>query len=198
MDAIIFGFVAGTPASEIAEETALNLKTVQLYYSRIRALLAEDREIHLAETYGAAQVSPDLFSSSDVSERWRQAIFMGCLIDQGTEMELLFTNPDTAENTARIDSSEVSGWLVAADKKAREDLHLDKIFCLPGTNAKDRARTFWTNAKHQLAAYCGGFKNHFKLYLREMEFRNNIKNPTAARKQIGDLLDHNPGGEEDA
>ncbi len=201
MDAIVFAFVAGSPASEVAAETRLNLKTVQFYFSRIRELLARDRESQLAESYGSAQVSHDLFASSDVGEKWRNAIFMGCLVSQENEMELLFADHNDTDNKARLASIDVSGWLVAADRNAYENLQLDRIFCLPGKNAKERAHSFWANAKHRLSAYCGGFKKHFKLYLREMEFRNNITSTTAAREQIGDLLNQNksrPGGEEDA
>ena len=77
MDAVVAGFVAGDPASKVAREAGLNLKTVQLYYGRIRELLARDRENQLARTYGSAEVSPDLFRTSGISEKWRNAIFMG-------------------------------------------------------------------------------------------------------------------------
>ena len=199
MDAIVLGFVSGSPASEVATDNGLNLKTVQLYYGRIRELLAKDRENHLARSYGSSRVSPELFTRSR-SEQWRNAIFIGCLVDQENEIELLFAN-DGAEESARLASDDVSGWLVAADQKAMEDLQLDRMFCLPGKNAKEKARTFWTHAKRRLSAYCGGFKKHFRLYLREMEYRNNMENPATAREHIEELLDQTTltsTGEEDA
>jgi len=201
MEAIVSGFAAGDPASKVVTETGLNLKTVQLYYGRIRELLAKDREKYLADCYGSAQVSAGFFAESAVSAQWSNAEFIGCLIAQHTEMELLFVNETDADNSACIDSAAVAGWLVAADRRAMEDPQLDRIFCLAGKNTKERARTFWMNAKRRLSAYCGGFKNHFRLYLREMEFRNNIESTTAAREHIGELLDqttNTPTGEDDA
>jgi len=201
MAAIVTGFADGCPASEITKTSGLNLKTVQLYYSRIRELIAEEREKYLFEQYGGGEVSPEIFLDSDLGEQWRNAIFIGCLVDQENEMDLLFANDKTADNTANLESAAVAGWLVAADRHALENLDLDRIFCLPGKSAKERARTFWKNTKHRLAAYCGGFKKNFRLYLREMEFRNNIKSPAAAREQIEKLLDQSttkPTGDEDA
>lgn len=201
MEAIISGFAAGDPTSKVAAEAGLNLKTVQLYYGRIRELLAKDREEYLADCYGSAQVSADFFTDSELRGQWRNAEFIGCLIAQDTEMELLFVNEADTENSASLDSAAVAGWLVAADRRAMEDPQLDRIFCLAGKNRKERARTFWINAKRRLSAYCGGFKKHFRLYLREMEFRNNMESTAAAREHIGELLDQTtitPTGEEDA
>ncbi len=201
MDAIVSGFASGTPTSAVAAETGVNPKTVQLYYGRIRELLATERESYLAECYGSAEVSPALFFDSAVSAQWSNAVFVGCLIDQESEVELLLTAEKEGVDTAGPNSSSIDGWLVAADRKALDSLQIDRFFCLSGTGAKGRVRSFWLSAKQRLSAYCGGFRKHFRLYLREMEFRNNTDSPAAAREHIEMLLDKNnnpPTGEEDA
>ena len=201
MGALIAGFAEGTAASEVAAATGLNLKTVHHYYARIRDGLATDREQQLADCYGSALVAPDLFERNLEGEQWRNAAFIGCLIDRESEIELLFADDSDTNDTARIDAAVVSGWIVAADHKALETVALDRIFCLPGQSAVHKARSFWLAAKRRLTAYCGGFKNHFRLYLREMEFRHNIANKAEARDRIGELLERKPistTGEEDA
>ncbi|PLY03255.1 MAG: hypothetical protein C0623_02020 [Desulfuromonas sp.] len=201
MEAIVSGFVSGNPASQIAEETGLNLKTVHLYYGRIRELIAADRERYLRRSYGSSEISPNLFVATGISEKRRNAVLIGCLIHQESEMELLLTNETADGEHARLDPSSVAGWIIAADRKALDELQLDRINCLPGNSAREKARVFWKNTKNRLSSYCGGFKNHFRLYLREMEFKNNIKNMEAARQQITELLVQSPSkttGEEDA
>jgi hypothetical protein len=201
MEAIVAGFAAGSPALAVATATGLNPKTVQLYYGRIRELLAADRERYLAQCYGSAQVSPKLFARSVADAAWVNAVPVGCLVARDTEMELLFVDDAGDDGTARLESSAVAGWLVAADRRAMEQLQLDRINCLPTGCARERARDFWINAKRRLAAYCGGFRQHFRLYLREMEFRDNMESTPAARKHIDELLARNTitaTGENDA
>ena len=191
IEAIVSGFSDGTPASAVATSSGLNPKTVQLYYGRIRELLATDREQYLARCYGSAEVSPEIFTDSGVSGKLRNAIFIGCLVASNTEIELFFVNDTGNNDVARLEPSAVSGWLVAADRQALENKQLDGILCLAGSGAKERARIFWLYAKHRLAAYCGGFKKHFRLYLREMEFRDNMESTATAHEHIGDLLERN-------
>ncbi len=201
VDAVVTGFTAGCPASEVASQTGLNLKTVQLYYGRIRELLAEERAHHLADFYGGTRVPADLFNGSEHGSSWRNAILIGCLIDRESAMDLIFAGTADRGGTADIDPENVAGWLVAADRKALERRQLDRIFCLAGRRSRERARAFWLGAKDRLSAYCGGFRSHFHLYLREIEFRNNIEDPAAARKHIGALLGQKTitsTGEEDA
>lgn len=201
MDAIVSGFAEGEPASTVATSSGTNLKTVQLYYGRIRELLATEREQHLAKSYGSAEVPAQIFIDSGLDQKWRKAVFIGCLIDQENEMELLFTSERDDGTFAKVDEKRVSGWLVAIDSRAMEETDIDRIICLPGLSTRERARIFWTNAKDRLAAYCGGFKKNFRLYLREMEFRNNMESSAKAREHIGELLDRNSlthKGEEDA
>lgn len=198
---IVLGFISNSPASEIASETGLNLKTVQLYLRRIRELLTKDREDYLVNSYGSAEVSAELFASSNLSHEWRSSILMGCLVDQETEIELLFAIEDETGNYAQLDSKDVSGWLVAADRKALDNLQIDRILCLTDNSSKQRVRTFWLNAKRRLCAYYGGFRKHFRLYLREMEFRNNIDSPAEAQDYVKKLLEQNSitsTGDEDA
>lgn len=201
MSEIVLGFISGSPASKIALKTGLNLKTVQLYLGSLRKLLAKDREDYLVNSYGSAQVSAELFDISNFSEQWRNSIFMGCLVDQETEIELLFAIEDETGNYAQIDSKDISGWLVAADRKALDDLQIDRILCLTNNGSQHRVRTFWLNAKRRLCAYYGGFRKHLHLYLREMEFRNNIESPVAAQEYFEKLLERNSitsTGEKDA
>jgi len=201
MGKLVAGFAEGTAASEVAASTGLNLKTVHHYYARIREVLATEREQQLASCYGSALVAPDLFDRNLNGEQWHKAAFIGCLIDRETEIELLFADEGSTNDTARIDAAAVSGWIVAADHRALESVELDRIFCLPGQSAVPKARSFWLAAKRRLTAYCGGFKNHFRLYLREMEFRHNIASKAEARDRIGELLKRKPistTGEEDA
>jgi len=189
MEAIISGFASGSPALSVATETGLNPKTVQLYYGRIRELLAAERERYLARRYGSAEVSPELFASSDFVAKWQGAVLIGCLVARSSEMELLFVSETGDDAVARLEPSAVAGWLVAADRRAIENLQLDRINCLAESRTRERARTFWTNTKRRLSAYCGGFRKHFRLYLREMEFRDNMGNTPEAREHIGSLLD---------
>ena len=191
MNEIVLGFISGSPTSKIALETGLNLKTVQLYLRRIRELLAKDREDYLANSYGSAKVSAELFDNSNFSKQWCNSIVMGCLIDQKTEIELLFSIHDETSNYAQLDSKDISGWLVAADQKALDELQIDRILCLTNNSSNNRVRTFWLNSKRRLCAYCGGFRKHFHLYLREMEFRNNIESLTAAQEYFEKLLERN-------
>ena len=90
---------------------------------------------------------------------------------------------------ANIQPDDVSGWLVASDRKAFDHNQLDKFHCLPGENNPERARLFWRNAKNFLLTYCGGFRKNLHLYLREAEFRNNMNNTSAARAYIETLID---------
>lgn len=201
MEAIVSGFTVGSPALAVATAEGLNPKTVQLYYKRIRELLTSDRERYLARCYGSARVSPDLFIDSGLNTGWRNVVLIGGLVARSTEMELLFVNEAGDDDVARLEPSAVAGWLVAADRRAMENLQLDRINCIAGRCARERARNFWMNAKRRLSAYCGGFRKHFRLYLREMEFRDNMQNQPAAREHIRALLARNTitsTGENDA
>jgi len=188
-EAIVNGFVSGDSALAVAADAGLNPKTVQGYYSQIRKLLAAERERALASRYGGAEVSSELLTSAAPAERWQQAILVGCLVASSEEVELLLASETKGTELAGIDANEVAGWLVAADRRALDQLQLERIHCLGGNAAKPIARAFWRDAKHRLATYYGGFRKSFRFYLREMEFRNNIRNPPAAREHIRALLD---------
>lgn len=189
MEAILTAFTDSTPASTVATATGLNLKTVHYYFRRIRDLLAEDRQKYLAHAYGNAEIPSGFFAHSGHQEKWRDVTFIGCLLVHDDEIELLFVADGDDRSFTGLDPETVSGWLVAADRRALENLQLDRIYCLAGNCSSERARKFWLNAKRQLSTYGGGLKKHFRLYLREMEFRNNIKNVQAAREHIGNLVE---------
>jgi transposase len=202
MEEIVYSFIEGTPALAVAAAAGINPKTVQFYYGRIRELLAANREEHLTRRHGAARVAPSLFVATVAGTGWRNSLPVACLLVHDQEVELLFVAGDGEAATARPAPSSMAGWLVAADMRAMEGLQLEKINCVPMTDAAgERARSFWIAAKRRLAAYHGGFRQHFHLYLREMEFRENMESRPAAREHIAALLARNTitvTGENDA
>lgn len=202
LQGIASGFVEGSPALASAAAAGINPKTVQSYYGRIRELVAADREAYLARRYGAAVVAPSVFAEAAAGTGWRNSLPVACVVAAGPEVELLFVGDNGDAAIAEPEPSSIAGWLVAADRRAMEGLQLEKINCLaPSGAGGERARAFWIRAKRRLAAYHGGFRQHFHLYLREMEFRENMESMPAGREYIERLLARNTitmTGESDA
>jgi transposase len=202
LDEIVKGFVAGSPALSVSTAAGINPKTVQCYYGRIRELVAKDREEYLASRYGAATAAPSVFAEAAAGTGWRNSLPIACAVAAGSEVELLFVSDNGDAATARPEPSSIAGWLVAADRRTMEGLQLEKINCLaPAGAGGERARNFWIRAKRRLAAYHGGFRQHFHLYLREVEFRENMESLPAVREHIEALLGRNTinvTGESDA
>jgi transposase len=202
LDEIVKGFVAGSPALSVATAAGINPKTVQCYYGRIRELVAAAREEHLARRYGAAVVAPSVFAEAAAGTGWRNSLPVACVLADGSEVELLFVSDNEDAVTALPERSSIAGWLAAADRRAIDGLQLEKINCLAPSGADgERARAFWIKAKRRLAAYHGGFRQHFHLYLREMEYRENMESMPAVRDHIQALLARNTitvTGESDA
>lgn len=188
---IIKGFAEGAAALSVAASAGVNPKTVQLYYGKIRELLASHREGYLAERYGVSEITPSVFAGMVAGSGWRNTSPMACIVADGPEIAMFFVRGEEGVSAA-IDPSTVAGWIVAADRRAMEGVNLDKINCVAASGGSgERARSFWASAKRRLAAYHGGFRQHFHLYLREMEFRENMKGAQAIREYVKSLLAKN-------
>lgn len=187
LDIIISGFLRGASANSVSREAKVNAKTVQSYFGHIRKALSDERENFLSSCYGASSIKTELFSNSEIAPKWPHSVPICCLTATANDLRLLWVDDTESACPTHVSPHIIAGWLVASDPKTAEKLQLDRIHYV----GAEKFRIFWSRAKKNLASYCGGFRNNFRLYLREMEFRFNIQNIPDPQDHIRELLSHN-------
>lgn len=179
------------PASAAAEQQGVNSKTVQKCYDMLRRSISEVNEQFVLEQIGATVISAGLFAEVRVAHQLGSNVEpLFCLVRVSDKVLFLFVGSDVKEPQSAIKGPDIVGWVYAMDHKALVSLDLDRIHFLPvlQATANHNENRFWIHAKHGLVRYHGGFRKHFTLFMREMEFRFNNQHEEAGLNVLIDML----------
>ena len=179
------------PASAAAEQQGVNSKTVQKCYDMLRRNIAEVDEQFVLEQIGATAIGVGLFAEVKIAHQLGSSVEpLFCLVRLGDKVLFLFVDSDVQEPESAIEGPDIVGWVYALDHKALVSLDLDRIHCLSVLQATPthNENRFWIYAKHGLVRYHGGFRKHFTLFMREMEFRFNNRHAETGLNILIDML----------
>lgn len=178
------------PACTAAAEQGMNSKTLQRYYDLIRRAISEQNETGAMNRFGAARVAPALFRElSAKSNLPKEACPLFCLAQATGQAFLLFAADEAEAALARVNPTEVLGWVYAQNQATLRALDLDHMHFIPGSPADGAdGRAFWVYAKRGLVKYHGGFRKNFPLFVHEMEFRFHADNEEAALSRLTEIL----------
>lgn len=178
-----------TSASAAAENLGMNSKTVQKYYDLLRRALHSELKKTAKERFGGSRVAPGRFR--EAAERkclGRGAEPLLCLVRADRNISLLFVQGDPEEEVAAVADKDIYGWIYAVDRDALDSLNLDRIHYSQELPDEYGHSSFWVYAKKGLVRYHGGFRRHFHLFMREMEFRFNNHDEKVALSWLTDVL----------
>lgn len=178
-------------AAETAELLQLNIKTVQRYFHNLRISIEQHCMQLTKGQYGFTSAVTAAFQA----EQQKTGIGLttkpvSAIMATAHTVSILTLDVET--NEAQTDScSRPDGWLYAKDGESLIRSQIDHIHCLSSeTDYISLILPFWQYAKQGLNRYQGGFRHHFPLFLREMEFRyNNRGNHDGARLCLDLLTD---------
>jgi len=179
------------PASASAAKLGVNSKTVQKCYDMLRRNIAERDEQFVLEHIGATVISAGLFAEVRVAHQFGpDAEPLFCLVRVIDKIFFLFVDSEVGEPESAIKSPDIVGWVYAQDHEALVSLDLDRVHFLPvlQTTTKHNEYRFWIHAKQGLVRYHGGFRKHFTLFMREMEFRFNNQHEEAGLNVLIEML----------
>jgi transposase len=177
-------------ATETAEQLDLNIKTVQRYFHQLRTNI----ELHCTQLtvkqYGSATISESIFKEQQSRARLGPtAKPMAAIMVTATTVAILPLGPASPGPVNNFYDQQPNGWLYAKDNESLQRSQIDHIHCLASeTDYISLILPFWQYAKNGLNRYQGGFRHHFPLFLREMEFRYNNRNNPHGAKLCLDLL----------
>ncbi|HEX9024492.1 MAG TPA: hypothetical protein VF799_11710 [Geobacteraceae bacterium] len=189
MEAIARGFWRMTSASATAEELGMNCKTVQKYYDLFRRALHFELEAAVRKRFGGSHVLPERFRKAAARKNLGgEAEPLLCLARADGKPSILFVQGAPEEEVAAVPDEEIYGWLYAMDRAARDSLNLDRMHYTRELPDEYGHGSFWMYAKKGLVRYHGGFRRHFHLFMREMEFRFNNHDEKVALAWLMNVL----------
>jgi len=184
-------FVAGVPARTAAELVGINRNSVNLFYHKLRTIIAYFTDLESPFLHGEVEVDESYFGGVRKGKRGRGAAgkipVFGCLERKGkvytqmisdvkekTLMPIILRNikPDSIIYTDNfksynaLDVSEFKHFRINHSRKfAEEKNHINGI------------ENFWNQAKRHLRKFNGIPRHRFHLFLKECEFRFNYGSP---------------------
>jgi transposase len=177
-------------ATETAEQLNLNIKTVQRYFHQLRANI----ELHCTQLavkqYGITTISESVFKEQQSRARLGStAKPIAAIMASATTLAILPSGPASPGLATDVCNLQPNGWLYAKDHESLQRSQIDHIHCLASdSDYISLIQPFWQYAKIGLNRYQGGFRHHFPLFLREMEFRYNYRDNPNGAKLCLDLL----------
>lgn len=178
-------------ATETAEQLDLNIKTVQRYFHQLRTNIEQHCTQLTVKQYGIRSISESVFQKQQSRAQLGSTVKpMAAIMVSPAAVAILALHPSSADPENKADE-QPNGWLYAKDQESLKRSQIDHIHCLASeTDYISLILPFWQYAKNGLNRYQGGFRHHFPLFLREMEFRyNNRNNPNGAKLCLDLLTD---------
>ena len=192
-------FVAGTTARTVAELVSVNKNTAQLFFHRLRVLIAEKQSINIHFS-GEIEVDESYFGGKRKGKRGRGApgkvpvfgllkrggkVFAEIIPDASSETlipiikekvipdSIVYTDCFRSYNA--LDVSEFKHFRINhSELFAEKHNHINGI------------ENFWNQAKRHMRKFNGIPKNNFRLFLKECEWRFNFPSP---KKQLKMLIE---------
>jgi len=164
-------------AEKCASSLAINRKTAQSYYDRLRNHLAQENMRELLSLSGHEKNRPGLNDDRKLPVFWS--------LLQHNKIYIVF--PETLSfSREKNDLPDVQGIseIYTNSPSARKNNTLDKFYrrTLWARKETDEKtlQQFWRQAKINLAKYRGGCKNNLPLFIVEMAFRFNYQEDEGA------------------
>lgn len=179
--AITQRFWGMTSSRQAGEELSLNDKTVKRYYDLLRRRIWS----WSAEQNGDAVLTVQ-------GTHGKVLPLFGFTLQEGGVR--IWFPPQEGEGQA---AGHTADYLVCADSAAAQRLlDLDRCHCYVVDNgllrhvtmAANPGRDFWLYVKQGLAAYRGGYRHNFPLFIREMEYRFNRRHHEGGDEELTRLL----------
>jgi len=187
-DRLIEHFIAGTPAQTAARLIDVHRNSAAFYFHRLREIIAFDLEVESEAMFGGKiEVDESYFGGKRKGKRGRGAagkIPVFGLLKRGGKVYTRVI-PDAASKTlvpiikrkvtpdSIVYSDSWQGYNaldVGAFKHVR--VNHSELF-VDGRNHINGIENFWNQAKRHMRKFNGVPKEHFRLYLKECEWRSN-------------------------
>ena len=202
-DRLIEHFVAGTTAWCAAALVGTNRKTAIYYFHRLREIIIYDLERDADTVFGAEiEVDESYFGGRRKSKRGRGAAgkvpVFGLLKRKGKVYTKIIPDASSATLYPIIERKVVPDSIVYSDcwkgynvldvsdfkhfRINHSQLFVDK------QNHINGIENFWNQAKRHLRKFNGVPKQHFRLFLKECEWRFNTPKPQDQLRHIKQLV----------
>ena len=190
------------PASRVAKDLEINRKTVFMYYTKLRNLIAEESTKSSNQFSGEIEVDEAYFGGVRKGKRGRGAggkIPVFGLLKRNGEVRVVFpkhVDKKTLQGAIKTHVKPLS-WVYSDSFRAYDRLNLEGFHHIRIRHEKTLGRgkrhingieNFWGFAKRRLKMYHGGYKRNFILFIREMEYRFNHRNDSMVIDHLTNLL----------
>lgn len=191
---LIEHFVAGSTARTTAALVGVNKNTAQLFFHRLRELISQQQDL-VTKFEGEIEVDESYFGGMRKGKRGRGAAgkipVFGLLKRGGNVFAEIIPNVKSVTLMPIIKEKIIPDSIVYTDSlpsynvlDVSEFKHLrinhSKIFA-DKTNHINGIENFWNQAKRHLRKFNGVPQKHFRLFLKECEWRFNFPSP---KKQL--------------
>jgi transposase len=191
-------FVGGVPARTAAELAGVNRHSATLYYQKLRDVIAYEREQKNPLMAGSLELDESYFGGHRKGNRGRGAAgkipVFGILERGGEIFTRVIEDASSATLMPIINNKIALDSIVYTDSWKAYDaidvtqfrhfrINHSKLFADKG-NHINGIENFWNQAKRTLRKYNGIPPKSFPLFLKECEFRFNIRSPA---KQLATL-----------
>jgi transposase len=194
------------PATRVAQDLGLNRKTVLPRYTALRAFMALESAAAWAPLTGEIEVDESYFGGVRKGRRGRGArgkIPVFGLLQRRDEVRVVFPSPlDKPALQGAIKAHvEPLSWVYSDGYRAYDQLDVEGFHHVrvkheetlgKGPQHSNGIENFWGFAKRRLKLYHGGYKRHFVLFIREMEYRFNHRNDPAVIERLAKSLISGP------
>ena len=191
-------FVAGSTARTTADLVGVNKNTAQLFFHRLRILIAEKQNINMIFA-GEVEVDESYFGGRRKGKRGRGAagkipvfgllkrggkVFAEIIPDAKSSTLLpLIQDRVVPDSIVYTDTFRSYNALDVSDFK-HERINHSKLFA-DKRNHINGIENFWNQAKRHMRKFNGVPKKNFRLFLKECEWRFNFPSP---KKQLEMLI----------
>lgn len=190
-------FVAGSTARTTADLVGVNKNTAQLFFHRLRILIAEKQKINIIFA-GEVEVDESYFGGRRKGKRGRSAagkipvfgllkrggkVFAEIIPDAKSSTLLpLIQDRVVPDSIVYTDTFKSYNALDVSDFK-HERINHSKLFA-DKRNHINEIENFWNQAKRHMRKFNGVPKKNFRLFLKECEWRFNFPSPKEQLKML--------------
>lgn len=190
-------FVAGSTARTTADLVGVNKNTAQLFFHRLRILIAEKQNINMIFA-GEVEVDESYFGGRRKGKRGRGAagkipvfgllkrggkVFAEIIPDAKSSTLLpLIQDRVVPDSIVYTDTFRSYNALDVSDFK-HERINHSKLFA-DKRNHINGIENFWNQAKRHMRKFNGVPKKNFRLFLKECEWRFNFSSPKKQLKML--------------
>jgi len=190
---ILIGFHQQIPALRLSRDLAVNVKTVERVYRRMREIIYHICELEGARMSGEIEIDEAYFGGKRKGQRGRAAagksVVFGLLERDGRVYTKVVYTVSAEELLGIIRIKTRKGSVYYTDsfksynslKRYGKHMRINHRYAFKSRGKKYKSHIngiegFWSFAKHGLYQYRGVSKSNFPLYLKEMEYRFNHRN----------------------